>query len=702
MRWILPISMALLVAALAPSAQAQTAADLIIRTQNTVSLINQAGYLLLAATADTDNDGLVEPLIQATPAVVVPVEPAKLSIPNNSAAPKSDGWERPFGYCPFDNGATNASAGRITGVNTAAQTSIVLGVISAGSDGVFNTTCAQLKAGTLQGDDIGVYFSQTQAALGSFGSASFWFGKPVASLASLTALAATASGSLADGEVRVTLNDYQLHAYRQATNDWTSSSGVQEDTDVRFSQVNIGNAAGTGTKGLLINGVKVIDSNRNFFGAAAAFTGTVNANAVTVTGAVTIGGQLLASAGTNTSPSISFSGDTNTGFYSAGPDQIGVAANGANVATFSSTGLVVNGTLSAVGGINSTTIGATTPATGAFTTLSASGQILAANGLIAAPSYSFTSDTDTGFYLAGANQIGVSVGNANVATFSANLLSVIGAISATTGINIVGGNGLQVNGVTVIDASKNFSGGTGAFTGAVAAGGQFLATAGAVGTPSYSFSAETGLGIYRPAAKQIGVAVNGVKVGTFSSTGLALATTVTFSNPILDLTQTWTAASASSFTGIRLNIASATNADATSKLLDLQVASASKFSVASDGTVTTASGLRVNGKTIIDSAWHGTVSDLFLIDVNTVGAACNPNKVTMSTDNTGAMLQCVGSAWVAMAPPGTLCGWRSPAGGTVTNCAGLNPNTSCPSGYTKTSLQTDLAGFAIAVSCVKN
>lgn len=59
--------------------------------------------------------------------------------------------------------------------------------------------------------------------------------------------------------------------------------------------------------------------------------------------------------------------------------------------------------------------------------------------------------------------------------------------------------------------------------------------------------------------------------------------TVTASHPVLDMTQTWNN-NAVVFTGLRLNVTS-TAADATSLLLDLQVASASKFAVNKDAAV---------------------------------------------------------------------------------------------------------------------
>jgi hypothetical protein len=52
--------------------------------------------------------------------------------------------------------------------------------------------------------------------------------------------------------------------------------------------------------------------------------------------------------------------------------------------------------------------------------------------------------------------------------------------------------------------------------------GPFRATDGTVGTPSISFNSETSSGLYRPAAGQISVSIQGVLRATFSATGLSI------------------------------------------------------------------------------------------------------------------------------------------------------------------------------------
>ncbi len=77
-------------------------------------------------------------------------------------------------------------------------------------------------------------------------------------------------------------------------------------------------------------------------------------------------------AGSAAAPSYTFSGDTDTGFYSGSADTIEVSVNGTNIFDLSSAGLVS----SAAGG----------------------GVVTTANGTVSNPTFSFSGDTDTGWY----------------------------------------------------------------------------------------------------------------------------------------------------------------------------------------------------------------------------------------------------------------------------------------------------------------
>lgn len=150
-----------------------------IQTQSG-ELLTQAAYTLATEASDSDADGYTEPTAGSV------VNGDGWNIPATSGAPKSDAWGTAFKYCPWDNGSTNSSTGRLTGDTPGTQASVVYAVISAGPDKVFNTTCAQAKAGTLQGDDGYRVKTQSQVSQGVGGTV--YYGDPVATLASLATL----------------------------------------------------------------------------------------------------------------------------------------------------------------------------------------------------------------------------------------------------------------------------------------------------------------------------------------------------------------------------------------------------------------------------------------------------------------------------------------------------------------------------------
>lgn len=108
--------------------------------------------------------------------------------------------------------------------------------------------------------------------------------------------------------------------------------------------------------------------------------------------------------------------------------------------------------------------------------------VLGPNGSAAAPTYSFTSDPDLGIYRVGANQLGVSAGNALMATFAAAAFTLAPNVSMA----LSGTGGIAVDGT-----------------------GVFSAPLGAVGAPSYSFNGDLNTGIYSPGADQVAMSVGG-------------------------------------------------------------------------------------------------------------------------------------------------------------------------------------------------
>jgi hypothetical protein len=129
-----------------------------------------------------------------------------------------------------------------------------------------------------------------------------------------------------------------------------------------------------------------------------------------VTSAGTVTGIAIAAmaSGTVGAPGLSFTADTDTGFYRIGANNLGVAAAGAKVLDVSATGLGVVGT------------------------------VLSGDGAVGAPAVSFTSDPDSGMYRIGANNVGVAVNGAKVLDVATTGMAVTGVLSATSTVTSSG------------------------------------------------------------------------------------------------------------------------------------------------------------------------------------------------------------------------------------------------------------------------
>lgn len=141
---------------------------------------------------------------------------------------------------------------------------------------------------------------------------------------------------------------------------------------------------------------------------------TTPATLTATTGTFT--GDVDFSAGLVGQPSLTFTGDLDTGRYWIGADSFADVVGGAAVLTYDATG--VQGAL-----------GQTTPAAADVTTLTTTGITDLVVGAVGAPSLTFTGDADTGLYQVGADDFGISAGGAISANFDA------------TGIVFIGGNG---------------------------------------------------------------------------------------------------------------------------------------------------------------------------------------------------------------------------------------------------------------------
>lgn len=137
---------------------------------------------------------------------------------------------------------------------------------------------------------------------------------------------------------------------------------------------------------------------------------------------------------------------------------------------------------------------------------------------------------------------------------------------------------------------------------------------------------------------------------TYSATNKAVTlggATVTTSNPVLNLSQTWNAG-AVTFTGLKLNVTDTASASA-SLLADLQVGGSSKFSVNKSGNVSAAGTLAVTGAATLSSTLGVTgaltasstlaVTGDATFDTNTLFVDATNNRVGVGTAAPGVLFQ---------------------------------------------------------------
>lgn len=239
----------------------------------------------------------------------------------------------------------------------------------------------------------------------------------------------------------------------------------------------------------------------NKFSIATGASGSVRALTVDNT-SITSALPFYAPAGSASAPSHSFENDTDTGLYATADNRLRMAAGGVQA-------LVVGDTFLA-------------PQVPTLTT----------DGSAAAPAYSFSNDTNTGIYRWAPDSIGFAAGGSQSVGIDANALytkdgtASLPALSflsdPNTGMYRVAADdlGFAVNGIRVLRLQAS--------TGMWNENGQFFNPDGAVGTPSFSFAADSNTGIYRIGADELGIAAGGTQVADFYSGGLILSTGTLF------------------------------------------------------------------------------------------------------------------------------------------------------------------------------
>lgn len=168
---------------------------------------------------------------------------------------------------------------------------------------------------------------------------------------------------------------------------------------------------------------------------------------------LTVNRVIAQSAGSAAAPYFTWIGDLDTGIYYRTSNAFALAANGVSKLDISAAGISAQDTL--------------------FSDI----KILQGSGTASVPAYGFQSDNLTGIYLAGTNQLGITVGGTLRARF------------VTSGLNIDSGS-LFING----------------------AGGVIQTQDGAAANPSFSFANDPDTGLFTAGGNSVRVAAGGVEV----------------------------------------------------------------------------------------------------------------------------------------------------------------------------------------------
>ena len=144
--------------------------------------------------------------------------------------------------------------------------------------------------------------------------------------------------------------------------------------------------------------------------------GSLTNASVTSTGAISgtnlsSSGQFLAANGSASAPPYAFTNDSDTGMYRSAVNTVKISCGNTNVITLDPNGVSGITNLTA-NDIICQTIDATTG--GITSAVVSTSSLIADAGTVSAPSITFTSDSDTGIYKIGANNVGVTCGGGKV------------------------------------------------------------------------------------------------------------------------------------------------------------------------------------------------------------------------------------------------------------------------------------------------
>jgi hypothetical protein len=174
---------------------------------------------------------------------------------------------------------------------------------------------------------------------------------------------------------------------------------------------------------LIGSGTSWVTSNLT---AGAGISITVGAGEITISAT---DGDITLDDGTAASPSLHFTNDADTGIYRPADNTLGISVSGTQIAYFDANGLTI-------------------PSAGVV----AGGSFHGANGNANNPTFSFSSDQDTGMYRHGTNELGFTVGGTQKAVLTSTTFTVTPNLVGS-GSGTFGGN-LTVSGSGTIDVTN--------------------------------------------------------------------------------------------------------------------------------------------------------------------------------------------------------------------------------------------------------
>lgn len=203
--------------------------------------------------------------------------------------------------------------------------------------------------------------------------------------------------------------------------------------------------------------------------------------------------------GSFTSPSITFVNDTNTGFLRVGGGDIGVTCNGTSTMRISPVAITAQNILRVE------------------------------DGTAISPGLQFSSDTDTGLRLVGVGDMALVVGGSNRMRIDTSVIQPLVPIRGSDGSAVLPAYSFNSDGDTgvFLNGTNNIGISTGGVARLTMGGIDVVLTLpirvpdGSSSSPSFSFSGDTDSGMFRIGSGDIGITCNATQSINFTSTGFS-------------------------------------------------------------------------------------------------------------------------------------------------------------------------------------